>query len=72
MANLMQTSLMIRKESIYDKIRKKLFILICGKDYQMIQQLDELMKPKRPQKSKIIIPKEIGKDLSNNEKYKRL
>ncbi len=62
MSNLMETSLVIKKETIYDKIRKSLFVLIYGKDYQMMQRLDNLIKLKRPHpSSKIIIPKEIGK-----------
>lgn len=62
MSNLMETSLVVKKETIYDKIRKSLFVLIDRKDYQMMQRLDNLIKPKRPHlSSKIIIPKEIGK-----------
>ncbi len=65
MSNLMQTNLIIRKETIYDKIRKSLFAFIYRKDYEMIQRLDELIMPKRPIKnSKIVIPKEIGKDIT--------
>lgn len=62
MSNLLETSLVIKKETVYDKIRKSLFLLVYGKDYQMMQRLDELMKPKRPHSSSvIIIPKEIRK-----------
>lgn len=62
MSNLMETSLVIKKETIYDKIKKSLFVLIYRKDYQMMRRLDELIKPKRPHSSsKIIIPKEIEK-----------
>lgn len=60
-----KTSLMIRKENIYAKIRINLYRLMYGKDYEMIQRLDNLIKPKRPnQNQKIIIPKEIGKDIT--------
>lgn len=63
MANLIESSLVIRKESIYDRIRKNLCILIYRRDYLMMQRLDELMKTKRPNPgSKIVIPKEIGRD----------
>ncbi len=62
MSNLKETSLVIKKETVYDKIRKNLFMLIYGKDYQMMKRLDDLIKPNRPQSSsKIIIPREIGK-----------
>ena len=61
MSNLKETSLVIKKETVYDKIRKNLFMLIYGKDYQMMKRLDDLIKPNRPQSSsKIIIPREIG------------
>lgn len=64
MANLKETSLVIKKETIYDKIRKSLWIVIFKKDYQTIQRLENLMKPKRPKASqKIIIPQEMGKDI---------
>ena len=67
MSNLLETGLIVRKETVFDKIRKSLLMLICQKDYQMIQRLDELMMPKRPnQNSKIVIPKEIGR---KNIKY---
>ena len=62
MSNLIETSLIVKKETIYDKIRKSLFALIYQKDYEMIQRLDKILTPKRPNpNSKIIIPKEIGK-----------
>lgn len=64
MSNL-ETSLIIRKETLYDKIRKSLSILIYQKDYKMIQRLDKLLMPKRPkQNSKIIIPQEMGKHIT--------
>ena len=62
MSNYVEKSLVIRKETIYDKIRNSLFSLIFKKDYEMMQKLDELIMPKRPDK-KIIIPKEIGKNI---------
>lgn len=58
MAKIIEKSLVIKKETIYDKIRNSLWALIFQKDFQMIQQLETLMKPKRP-KEKIIIPREI-------------
>lgn len=64
MSNLMQANLIVRKETVYAKIRRSLLALIYQKDYQMIQRLDELMIPKRPaNNSKIVIPKEIGKNI---------
>lgn len=59
MSNLTQTSLILKKETLYDKIRKSLFTLIYQKEDQMIQRLDSLMILKRPNPKQIIIPKEI-------------
>ncbi len=64
MEKIKETSLIIKKETIYDKIRKSLLNILYPKDYPMIQKLEELIRPKRPkQNMKIIIPKEIGKDI---------
>ena len=64
MSNVIETNLVIRKETIYDKIRRSLLVLIYQKDYPMIQRLENLIQLKRPnQGSKIIIPKEIGKQM---------
>lgn len=64
MGNLLETGLIIKKETVFDKIRKNLFVFIYQKDYQMIQKLEDLIKPKRPKpNSQIIVPKEMGKDI---------
>ena len=63
MTNLEEKSLTIRKETIYDKIRKSFFAIFYAKDYQMMQKLEELIKPKRPNINKIVIPKEMGKNI---------
>ncbi len=70
MSNLRETSLVIKKETIYDKIRKSLFMLVYGKDYQMMKRLDDLIKSNRLQSSsEIIIPKEIGKNKKGGKSY---
>lgn len=64
MSKIIETSLIIKRETVIDKIRKSLLVLIYKNDYQMIQRLDELIMPKRPkQNSKIVIPQEIGKSI---------
>ena len=68
MSNLVEKSLVVRKENLYDKIRKSLLAFFYAKDYKMMERLDKLITPKRPTK-KIVIPKEMGKI---NEKHKRL
>lgn len=67
MQNITETSLIIRKETIYDKIRKNLWSFIFKKDIQMLQKFENLIMPKRPSKNKIIIPQEMGKNI---KKYK--
>lgn len=64
MGKIKETSLIIKKETIYDKIRKRLVLFIFQKDYETMQRLEQLTIPQRPNPaSKIIIPKEIGKDI---------
>ena len=65
MANYEEKSLIIRKETVYEKIRKSLVLLIFKKDFQMINELEALLKPKTTKitSETVIIPKEIGKDV---------
>lgn len=64
MSKIIETSLVVRKETVYDKIRRSLFSWIYQEDYIMLQKLEYLLKPKRLAKNtKIIIPNEIGKDI---------
>lgn len=61
MSKIVQTSLIVRKETKFDKIRRSLLMLFWGEEYYLIQRIDKLMEPKRINPSKIIIPREIGK-----------
>jgi len=64
MSSLMGTGLVVKKETIYDKIRKNLLIFIYQEDYFAMQRLDELIKSKRQVGNiKVVIPKEIGKSI---------
>ncbi len=63
MSSPSEMSLIIKKHTIYDKIRTGLFALIFQKDYKMIQRLDELIVPKRPIPKNIVIPREVGKQV---------
>ena len=61
MSSLIETGLIVKKETIFDKIRRNLLIFIYQEDYEAMQRLDELIKSKRQIKNtKVIIPKEIG------------
>ncbi len=61
MKKIVETSLVIKKETKFDKIRDALFSLFFHEKYEMIQKLDKLLEVKRVEPSKIIIPKEIKK-----------
>lgn len=62
MSKVLETGLIIRKESKFDKIRKKLLMLFFKEEYLIMEQLDSLVKPKKINPQNIIIPKEIGKN----------
>ena len=62
MSKVLETGLIIRKESKFDKIRKKRLMLFFKEEYLIMEQLDSLIKPKKINPQNIIIPKEIGKN----------
>ena len=55
--NKIQTGLIVIKQTKFDKIRRGLMLFFYGKDYQIINQYQQLIKRNRP--TNIIIPKEI-------------
>ena len=61
MSKIVQTSLVIKKETIFDKISKALFSLFFHEEYEMLDRLDKLLKVKRVKPKNIVIPKEIKK-----------
>ncbi len=61
MKKIVETSLVIKKETKFDKIRDALFSLFFREEYEMMQRLDELLKVKRVETNKIVIPKEMKK-----------
>ena len=61
MQKVTETSLALRKETKFDKIRNALLSLfLSNEDFKFIQRIDNLITPKRPEKKQIIIPKEIN------------
>lgn len=54
-----QTSLVVKKETKFDRIRKNLFLLFFKEEYYLMERIDHFMAPKKINTSKIIIPKEI-------------
>lgn len=61
MSKIIETSLIVKKETKFEKIVNSLFMLFFGKEYKMLQEIDYLLTPKRINRKKIIIPNEIGK-----------
>ena len=61
MPKIQEKSLIIKKETHFDKIRKMLYQIFFKEAYFIEMQLEELTQIKRPNPQKIIIPKEIKK-----------
>ena len=56
---VVEKSLIIRKESSFDKVRRALVMMFFREEYEVERKLDELMNYKKVDVSKIVIPKEI-------------
>ncbi len=54
----METSLIVRKETKFEKIRKLLTRIFFKEEYYLEEQLDELFKTRSVNVSKIVIPVE--------------
>jgi len=63
MSEIVETSLVLRKETKFDKLRKTLFMMFFKEEYLLMQKIDSLMMPKKINISKIVIPTEIGKEI---------
>lgn len=63
MSKVVETSLVLRKETKFDKLRKNLFMIFFREEYLLSQRIDDLIVPKRVKSNKIIIPAEIGKEI---------
>ena len=59
----MQTGLIVRKETKFDKIRKLLTRIFFKEEYFLEEQLEELLQKRSVNVSKIVIPTEIGKNI---------
>ncbi len=62
MSKIIETSLIIRKETVFDKIRQSLLKRFYKNEYNLIKRVDNLMTPKRMKIKDVIIPQEIGKE----------
>ena len=55
----LETGLIVVKNTKFDNIRRKILMFFYGKDYKILENYQQLLKNKKPQKKDIIIPKEI-------------
>ncbi len=58
----METGLIIRKETKFDKIRKILTRIFFKEEYFLEAELEGLLQKRSVNISKIVIPREIGKN----------
>ena len=52
-----KTGLILVRDTKFDKIRRKLLMLFWGKDYEILQNFENMFKVNRP--TNVIIPKVI-------------
>ena len=64
---VVETGLIIRKESNIEKIRKALYRLFFKEEYYLELEINNIIKSRKPNQKNIVIPREI-----KIEKYKRL
>ena len=67
MSKVLETGLIIKRESNFDKIRKSIYQIFFKKEYLLEMEINNITKVNRPNPNNIVIPKEI-----KIEKYKRL
>ena len=67
MSKIIETSLIIKKETKFDKIRNTIYQIFFKQEYLLDMELKNITQIKRPNPKNIIIPREI-----KSEKYKRL
>ena len=58
----MQTGLILKKETKFDKIRKLLNRIFFKEEYYLEAELQSLLQKRSINTSKIVIPREIGKN----------
>ena len=52
-----ETGLVLVRDTKFDKIRRRILMLFCGKDYEILQNFENMFKVNRP--TNVIIPKVI-------------
>ena len=67
MSKIIETSLIIKKETKFEKVRKTIYQIFFKQEYLLDMELKNITQIKRPNPKNIIIPREI-----KSEKHKRL
>lgn len=67
MSKILETSLVVKKETKFDKIRKIIYQIFFQEEYLLDMELKNILKINRPNPEKIVVPREI-----KSEKHKRL
>ena len=67
MSKILETSLKIKRETKFDKIRNTIYQIFFRQEYLLDMELKNITQIKRPNPKNIIIPREI-----KSEKHKRL
>ena len=67
MSKILETSLIIKRETKFDKIRNTIYQIFFKQEYILDMELKNITQIKRPNPKNIIIPREI-----KSEKHKRL
>lgn len=61
MSKILETSLVVRKETKFDKIRKIIYQIFFQEEYLLDMELKKILKINRPNPEKIVIPREMVK-----------
>ena len=67
MSKIVETSLIIKKETKFDKIKNSIYQIFFRQEYLLDMELKNITQIKRPKPKNIVIPREI-----KSEKHKRL
>ena len=67
MSKVLETGLIIRKETSIEKLRRILYRVFFKEEYFLEMEINNIIKSNKPNPRNIVIPKEI-----KIEKYKRL
>ena len=61
MSKILETSLVVKKETKFDKTRKIIYQIFFQEEYLLDMELKNILKINRPNPEKIVIPREMVK-----------